>query len=110
MKNLIEEGKTIDYTLTEETVASGEIVVVGDMAGVAVTGGKTGDTIALAVEGVYELPKGSGALAQGKKAYVNVAEDTGKTIVGTASGNTFIGYVWAAAAAGDATVAVKLSI
>lgn len=110
MKNFIEEGKTIDYTVADEAVASSEIVVVGDMAGVAVTGGEPGDTIAVAVEGVYELPKGSGALAQGKKAYVNVAEETGKTIVGAASGNTFIGYVWAAAAAGDSTVAVKLNI
>lgn len=110
MINLIEDGKTIDYTVADAAVTSGEIVVVGDMAGVAVAGGDVGETITLAVEGVYELPKGSGALAQGKKAYVNIAAETGKTIVGTASGNTFIGYVWADAAAGDANVAVKLSI
>lgn len=110
MKNFIEEGKTIDYTVAGAAVTSGEIVVVGDMAGVAVTGAAIGETITLATDGVYELPKGVGALAQGTKAYVKIEPEVGKSIVGAASGNTFVGYVWAAASSADATVAVKLSI
>lgn len=110
MKNFIETGKTIDYTVVGADVASGEIVVVGDMVGVAVTGAPIGETITLATHGVYNLPKASGALAQGTKAYVKIEAEVGKSIVGAPSGNTFVGYVWAAAASGDATVSVKLSI
>lgn len=109
MKNYIEQGKTIDYNVVDAGVTSGEMVVVGDIVGVAVTNGAIGDTITLATDGVFELPKGSGAILQGKKAFVNVTEGV-KTIIGTATGNTFIGYVWATAAAADTTVAVKLSI
>lgn len=109
MINFIEQGKTIDYIVVDAGVTSGEIVLVGDIAGVAVTNGDIGDTITLAVEGVFELPKGTAAIAQGKKAFVNVTDGV-KTIVGTATGNTFVGYVWAATSAGDSTVAIKLSI
>ncbi|MDR3133012.1 MAG: DUF2190 family protein [Prevotellaceae bacterium] len=110
MKNFVEDGKVLNYKVTGAAVKSGEVVVVGKLVGVAVTDGALGDTIAVAIDGVYKLPKGSGALTQGAQAYVNVAEGTGAvSIVGTATSNTFAGYVWADAAAGDATVEVKLS-
>lgn len=107
MRNFIEDGKTIDYTVTGAAIKSGEVVVIGDRIGVAVTDGEIGETIALAVDGVYELPKGSGALAQGTKVYVNVTEGV-KTVVGAASGNTFCGFVWAKAETAAQTVAVKI--
>lgn len=107
MKNFIEEGKTIDHTVSDAAVSSGSPVVVGDMVGVAVTNGAIGETITLAVEGVYSLPKGAGAIKQGQKAYANVTEGV-TTIVATEAGNVFAGHVWAAAAAGDTVVNVKL--
>lgn len=111
MKNQIEEGKTIRYTVGDTSVKSGEVVVVGDMVGVAVTDGETGEDIALNVMGVYELPKGTGAIDQGKKVYVAVDAEAGtKNIVATATGNTFAGHSWAKAAAGDSTIAVKLNV
>ena len=109
MKNLIQDGKTIQYKVADKAVESGEPVIVEDVVGIAVTDGAVGETIALNVEGVYTLPKGSGKLDQGKKVYVNVATAGEKTIVATATGNTFIGYVWNEAAATDSTVDVKLS-
>jgi predicted RecA/RadA family phage recombinase len=106
MKNLVQDGKTIQHTVSGTAVKSGEIVLVGDIAGVAVAGGTDGDTIALAVEGVYCLPKATGAIAAGKKVYLVAAD---KTVTATATSNTFIGYAWEPAAAGDATVNVKLA-
>jgi predicted RecA/RadA family phage recombinase len=109
MKNYVQRGKTMEYTVADNAVKSGEIVVVGAVAGVAVTDGEIGETITLDVMGVFELPKGSGALTQGQKAYVNVSDEGAKTIVGTDTGNTFCGYVWEAAAAGASTVLVRLN-
>ncbi len=111
MQNLIQDGHTMTYTVPVDAsapVKSGDLVVVGAVVGVAVTDGLPGETIALAVEGVYELPKGSGALAQGAKAYANVTDGV-LTIVGTASGNTLAGYVWADAVAADTVVNVRIN-
>jgi predicted RecA/RadA family phage recombinase len=107
MKNFVQDGKILNYKVTA-AVKSGDVVVVGKLVGVAVTDGAVGDTIAVAIDGVYKLPKGSGALTQGTQAYVNVTEGV-TTIVSTASSNTFAGYVWTDAASGDTTVEVKLS-
>ncbi|MDR2448710.1 MAG: DUF2190 family protein [Prevotellaceae bacterium] len=106
MKNFIEDGKVLKYKVTGTAVKSGDVVIVGKLVGVAVTDGAVGDTIAVAIDGVYSLPKASGALSQGAAAYV-IADDG--TITSTATSNIFAGYVWKAAASGDATVDVKLS-
>jgi len=108
MKNLVQDGKTIQYKVETTPVKSGEPVIIEEVVGIAVTDGAVGETIALNIEGVYKLPKGTGKIDQGKKVYVNDTAGV-KTITGTASGNTFIGYAWSDAAAGDDTVDVKLS-
>lgn len=106
MNNKVSDGGTLDYSVGAEGVKSGEIVIVGDVAGVAMRTGKEGETVALCIEGVYSLPKGTTAIPQGKKVYYNTAD---KNIVGTATGNTFVGYAWSNAAAADQVVDVKLS-
>lgn len=106
MNNKVSDGGTLDYSVGAEGVKSGEIVVVGDVAGVAMRNGKEGETVAVCIEGVYSLPKGAAAIPQGKKVYYNA---TDKNIVGTATGNTFIGYAWSNAGAADVSVEVKLS-
>lgn len=106
MKNKVSEGRTFDFAVTAEDVKSGDVVVAGDMAGIALTDGKVGETIAVAVEGVYSLPKGSGAINQGKKVYFSAAE---KNIVTTDTDTVFVGYAWRAAAAGDPVIQVKIS-
>lgn len=106
MNNKVSDGGTLDYTVTAEGVNSGDVVVVNDVAGVAMRNGKEGETVALCIEGVYSLPKGTAAIPQGKKVYYNAAD---KNVVGTATGNTFVGYAWSNAAAADPLVDVKLS-
>lgn len=106
MNNKVSDGGTLDFSVGAEGVKSGEMVIVGDVAGVAMRDGKEGETVALCIEGVYSLPKGSAAIPQGKKVYFS---GTDKNIVGTATGNTFVGYAWNTANAADPLVDVKLS-
>lgn len=106
MNNKVSDGGTLDYNVGAGGVKSGEIVIVGDVAGVAMRTGKEGEIVALCIEGVYSLPKGSAAIQQGKKVYYN---ETDKNIVATASGNTFVGYAWSDAGVADPLVDVKLS-
>lgn len=106
MKNFIQDGKTIDYTVTGTAIKSGDVRMVEDLAGVAVTDGEVDDIIAMNVTGVYELKKGAGAIKQGQKVYVDAG---GTGIVATNTGNKLAGTAWEAAAAGDTTVLVKLN-
>ena len=39
MKNFIQDGKTIEYKVAETAIKSGDVRVIGDVAGVAVTDG-----------------------------------------------------------------------
>lgn len=109
MKNFIQDGKTIDYTVADSAISSGEIRMIESLAAVAVTDGEVDDTIAMNVTGVYELPKGTAAIKQGQKVYVNVSDDGVTTIVTTATGNQLAGIAWEAAAAAATTVLVKLN-
>lgn len=69
MKNFIQDGKTIEYKVAETAIKSGDVRVIGDVAGVAVTDGAVDETVVLNVTGVYELAKGTGAITQGQKVY-----------------------------------------
>ena len=103
MKNFIQDGKTIEYKVADTAIKSGEVRVIGDLAGVAVTDG----AVVLNVTGVYELAKGAGAITQGQKVY---APADGSGIVATATDNKPVGVAWEAAAAADTTVLVKLNV
>ena len=132
MKNFIQDGKTIEYKVAETAIKSGDVRVIGDVAGVAVTDGAVDETVVLNVTGVYELAKGTGAITQGQKVYaaadgsgivatatdnkpVGVAWEAaaaadGSGIVATATDNKPVGVAWEAAAAADTTVLVKLNV
>lgn len=109
MKNFIQDGKTIEYKVAETAIKSGDVRVIGDVAGVAVTDGAVNETVVLNVTGVYELAKGAdaGAITQGQKVY---APADGSGIVATAGDNKAVGCAWEAADAGDTTVLVKLNV
>ena len=102
----IHEGASIDYT-PGANVAAGDVVVQGDLVGVAkldILAGKLG---ALAVEGVFEFPKEFGeAHPAGQTLYW---DDSNDVVTVTATGNKFIGKVVRAAAASDLTVCVRLN-
>ena len=107
MKNFVQNGEVLTYMVpSSTTIASGDAVLVGDMLGVAQTGGTTGDKITLALEGVFTLPKTANqAYAQGVTLYW---DNSAKKITSTASGNKQVGWAWDAAANSDATCTVKL--
>lgn len=107
MKNFIQDGKTIEYKVAETAIKSGDVRVIGDVAGVAVTDGAVDETVVLNVTGVYELAKGTGVITQGQKVY---AAADGSGIVATAEDNKAVGCAWEAADAGDTTVLVKLNV
>lgn len=100
--NFIHPGRNISASFTN-AVNSGELVMVGSLAAVALVDIPANGYGALSVSGVFALPKATGALAQGSKVY---ADTTGKVTV-TATDNDFIGFVTAPATA-DATVAEVL--
>ena len=118
MKNFIQDGKTIEYKVAETAIKSGDVRVIGDVAGVAVTDGAVDETVVLNVTGVYELAKGTGAITQGQKVYapadgsgiVATATDNKPVGVATATDNKPVGVAWEAAAAADTTVLVKLNV
>lgn len=105
-KNFIQDGRTLTTTASGAT-APGFPVILGGLAGVALNRTlAAGETLDVALEGVFELPKVSAnAFTLGASAYF----DAGAGLVTTtASGNTQIGHAVAAAGAGSATVRVRL--
>lgn len=106
MKNYVQPGATLDLTAPAGGVTSGQGVIVGSLFGVAATDASAGEKVAVSVEGVFELPKATGAsLAEGAKAYWTSTGD----ISGTATGNTLVGHVVEAASSAATLVRVRVS-
>jgi len=104
----VQAGEAVDYTPGAD-VAAGDVVVQGDLVGVAPRPIAANALGALAVGGVFEFPKATGtgkAIAAGKKVYWDAAN---KQATETSSGNTFLGKTVAAVGDSDATVRVRLS-
>ena len=104
----IQEGASIDHTPAAD-VAAGEVVVQGDLVGVAKQPIPANQLGALAVQGVFDVAKATGAgtaLATGTTAYW---DDAAKVATATAAGNKLLGKVVKAAGDDDAVVRVRLS-
>src|SRR5262245_52245661 len=104
----IHDGRAVDYTPAAD-VAAGDVVVQGDLVGVAKQPIAANTLGALAVVGVFDFQKATGAgtaLTAGTTVYWN---DTTNVATATAAGNKQLGKVVKAAADGDATVRVRLS-
>lgn len=104
MKNFVQRSNSIDAVLAN-TVKGGDVVILGGLIGVAYTDGDGENKQAVALEGVFELPKATGAITAGAALYYDA---TNKVVTTTSSGNTAIGPAFSAAASGDATVLVAL--
>jgi len=105
----VQPGEMIDYTPAAD-VASNDVIAFGVLLGVAVSDIAANDTGALAVEGVFDLPKKTGgAIAAGVPVTWSVADKA--LIFGAGAANDLAGGAVAiqAAAAGDAVVRVKLT-
>ena len=103
----VQDGNAINHTPVAD-VAAGTVVVLGDLIGITRTPIKANSLGSLAVSGVFEFNKQAGlALAAGAIAFWN---NTTKVAVATdgSGANKRIGKVVVAAAAGDATVRIRL--
>jgi predicted RecA/RadA family phage recombinase len=104
----VHEGESIDYTPGAD-VAAGDVVVQGDLVGVAKLDIKSGRLGALAVAGVFDFAKATGggtAIAIGAICYWNDAANQATT---TSAGNKLLGKCVRAAADADTTVRVRMS-
>lgn len=82
--NYIQEGRVLDVVLAAAR-ESGEAFAVGSMAGVAMSDGAIGDTIAVGVKGVWILPLKSGGSDLVIGATVHLDGATGEAFGGAES-------------------------
>ena len=104
----VQDGRSIDYT-PGAAVAAGDVVVQGELVGVARTPIAANALGALAVAGVLDFaqtPGGGTAIPAPANVYW---ADTNNVATTTAAGNKLIGKCVKAAADGDATVRVRMS-
>jgi len=102
----VQNGLAVDYT-PSSAVAAGEVVVQGDLVGVAKFAIAANTLGALAVDGVFDFAKNTSvAYTAGTILYW---DDTNNVVTTTSSGNKQVGKVVRAAATTDATVRVRLS-
>lgn len=111
-KNYIQPGEVIDYTAGAD-IATGDVVVVGNLIGVAITDIANGAVGPAKITGVFELPKVPTAVI-GAGETVNWDLDVGAfddNQAVAAAGDLSGGCVAVAAAGnGDATVMVKINV
>lgn len=106
MKNAKQKGEVIEVVAPAGGIASGSVVIKGGFVGVAVIDAAEGETCTVIREGVFELPKATGAAwTQGDSIYW---DNTAKNCTKTSSGNTLLGYAFNDAASGDALGNVSL--
>jgi len=106
----IQTGDAVDYTPAVD-VKSGDVVVQGELVGVAKLDIQAGKLGALAVTGLFDFPKATGAgtaIAVGTRVYWDVADQVAKAD-SEAGANKEIGKTVKAAGDDDALVRVRLS-
>lgn len=106
MKNYIADGNTMPFT-AGATIASGGLVVVGDLAGVAITDVANGATGTLQLTGVVKLVKAAAAneIVAGAPCYHVAGEITHTDNSGA---NKLVGYAFATASAAATEITVRL--
>jgi predicted RecA/RadA family phage recombinase len=106
----VQEGKSIDY-IPLAAVTAGDVVVAGDLVGVAKIDIAAGQLGALAVEGVFEVPKEAAAtdkeIAFGTKVYWNATDHRVEVTDGTGV-HKYMGKTTKAALTTDTTTRVRL--
>lgn len=107
-------GQKIDYTPGSD-VTGGQVVIIGTIPFIASTDITASVVGSLEVEGIFDVPKATGALTAGDAIYWNTTGNpnvgtagTGAA-TGTASGNYLMGVAVLDAASGDTYVRVKLT-
>ncbi|MEG6505868.1 DUF2190 family protein [Nitratidesulfovibrio sp. 1201_IL3209] len=114
--NRIQKGDIIDYTNGgSAAIASGQVVVIGTLVGVALVDIAVGETGSVAIAEVFEVPKASGAISQGAAVYwdadgnpVDGTAGTGAATT-TADGNTLAGKAFVGAASNAGSLVLLLN-
>lgn len=106
MQNKLQGTHLMSYTPADTAVKGGDLVKLGDsFYGVAVKDLAVGETGIVDTDGVFELPKATGAITQGAPLYVG---SDGK-VTATATDKAYCGRAHAAAESAATTVAVSLN-
>ncbi len=106
----IHDGHYVDYTPTAD-VSAGDVIVQGDLVGIAKGDIEANRLGAVAVSGVFDFPKASGvgtAISVGSIVYWDAGAQQATTSSG-AGANKELGKTIAAAGDNDTTVRVRLS-
>lgn len=108
MAKFIQTGDSVDYTPASD-VSAGEVIQQEDLIGVAKLDIKAGALGALAVTGVFDIPKNTGAGQDIPAGQLLYWDNTNKVVAKPpAGGNKLLGKAVAAAGQDDATVRVRL--
>nr|DAI45274.1 MAG TPA: protein of unknown function DUF2190 [Caudoviricetes sp.] len=105
MTRYVQKGDAVDYRPTE-AVTAGDVIVQGSLIGVARLDIEAGTLGSLAVVGVFDVPKRTGAIAVGTPLYWDAAN---KVATATQSGNPYLGKSVQSAESGDEVVRVLLN-
>lgn len=107
-KNVTQDGDRLTV-VAPAAVASGDLVLVGNAFGIAITSASSGANVAIETGVVADLPKTNAAsmsMAAGALAYW---DNSGKKVTTSATSNTKIGVAMAAVSNTAETVSVRLN-
>lgn len=104
--NYVNGGGVLQY-IPGADVVSGQLIITGVIAGVALTDIASGESGSVQTRGVFTLAKAAGAIIQGAKVYWSSANSHVTT---AAAGNTLIGVAASAQENADTTVNVLLNV
>lgn len=111
-KSFIQDGNVKDFTNdTGSAITTGEVVVMGAMIGIALVDIAIGAVGAVALSGVFSLPKASAAdLALGEYLQYDISASEFVAVGGAATGDVInCGVAFTAAGNGSDLVEVKLN-
>lgn len=104
--NYVQEGCTVTLTAPDGGVTSGQAVLIGSLFGVCQYSADAGDPVEVALEGVFDLPKASVAIAEGADVYWNTSTAQITTV---GDGDYIVGAATQAAAQFAGTCRVRLN-
>lgn len=102
----VQAGEGVEF-LAASDISRGDVVVQGDLVGIATADVSTGELGTVTVDGVFDVVKDSGAtISVGAKVYW---DSVNSLAVVAASGNKLIGKATEAAGSGVTLIRVRLS-
>lgn len=104
----VQKGEVIDFVLSED-VSVGDVIVSGNLVGVATVSGLAGETIGVKIEGVWEIKaKDADVIVVGNTLYFDT---TDRVLTTTADGNKKAGVAITGKEANTpGYVAIKLNV